>query len=272
MSGLAIEHAVTRSVRDSAALLDATTGPDLGDPYWAPPAARPYLQEVGADPGKLRIAFSIETDLVRQLHPDCISAVQDVARLCLALEHEVEEATPAIDGTVLSEAYFVLFSAFCTSSIDGVARLIGHPPKPDQFEPLTWTVYQLGKQHTASDYLLALQALQRASRDIAQFFVDYDCWLTPTLAEPPVPLGTFDSPPENPLHGLMRATGFVYVAPVANITGQPAMSVPLFWNEEGLPIGTQFLGRFGDEATLFRLAAQLEEARPWTDRRPPVSI
>jgi amidase len=272
MSGLAIEHAVTRSVRDSAALLDVTAGPDLGDPYWAPPPSRPYLQEVGADPGKLRIAFSTETDPVRQLHPDCISAVQDVARLCLALGHDVEEATPAIDGTVLSEAYFVLFSAFCTSSIDGAARLTGHPPKPGQFEPLTWTVYQMGKQHTASDYLLALQALQRASRDIAKFFVDYDVWLTPTVAKPPVPLGSFDSPPENPLQGLTRATGFVYVAPVANITGQPAMSVPLFWNEEGLPIGTQFFGRFGDEVTLFRLAAQLEEARPWADKRPPVSI
>ncbi len=129
----------------------------------------------------------------------------------------------------------------------------------------------MGDQYTAADYLQALATLQRITRQVADFFVDYDVWLTPTLAEPPVPLGTFDSPPDDPLRGFRRAKEFVPFTPICNITGQPAMSVPLFWNAEDLPIGTHFISRFGDEATLFRLASQLEQARPWADRRPPVS-
>jgi amidase len=123
----------------------------------------------------------------------------------------------------------------------------------------------------ATTYLLAVSSMHHLSQDIANFFNNYDIWLSPTLAEPPVPLGTFESPPENPTLGLFRMAQFMPFTPVCNMTGQPAMSVPLYWNAEGLPIGTQFIGRFGDEATLFRLAAQLEEARPWAGRRPPVS-
>jgi amidase len=128
-----------------------------------------------------------------------------------------------------------------------------------------------GRQYRATEYVLAIQKLQRISRAIARFFCDYDVWLTPTLAEPPVPLGTFDSPQDDPMKGFQRVEDFVPFTPVCNMTGQPAMSVPLYWNSEGLPVGTHFIGRFGDEATLFRLAAQLEEARPWADRRPAVS-
>jgi amidase len=129
----------------------------------------------------------------------------------------------------------------------------------------------MGRQQTASSYLLSVTFLQKVARDIAQFLLKYDFWLTPTLGEPPVPLGTFDSPPENPLEGLRRAIAFVPFTPICNVTGQPAMSVPLYWNGEGLPVGVHFVGRFGDEATLFRLAAQLESARPWSGRRPPIS-
>jgi amidase len=147
----------------------------------------------------------------------------------------------------------------------------GKTPTQDQFEPLTWALYEMGRQQSASSYLLSLAFLQRVARDIARFFLKYDVWLTPTLSEPPVPLGTFDSPPENPLQGLRRAEAFVPFTPICNATGQPAMSVPLYWNAEGLPVGVHFVGRFGDEATLFRIAAQLEEARPWVGRLPPVS-
>jgi amidase len=129
----------------------------------------------------------------------------------------------------------------------------------------------MGRQQSASAYLVAVAVLQGVSRDIGHFFVNHDVWLTPTLAEPPVPLGTFDSPPENPLQGLARAAEFIPFTPICNVTGQPAMSLPLFWNADGLPVGTHFIGRFGDEATLFRLAAQLEAARPWASRHPPVS-
>jgi amidase len=268
-SGLVVEHAITRSVRDSAALLDATSGPDLGDPYSAPPPARPFLQEVGADPGRLRIAFSTQAATDVQVHPDCVSAVRDAAALCADLGHEVVEAAPTTDGQVVMQAFITIWSGGNAWTVDDWARRTGRTPATDLFEPLTWALREMGHQHSASAYLLALQDLQRVSRDVARFFIDYDVWLTPTLGEPPVPLGTFDSPPENPLQGFLRAGAFVPFTPICNITGQPAMSVPLYWNADGLPVGTHFIGRFGDEATLFRLAAQLEEARPWADRRPP---
>jgi len=268
--GLIAEHAVTRSVRDSAAILDATAGPDIGDPYWAPPPARPFLQEVAANPGKLRIAFTASEVEGLQIHPDCIAAVKDAARLCADLGHEVEEASLPVNRELIKQAFMVLWTAGCAWTIDGLALLARKTPSPDHFEPLTWALYEIGKKQSASTYLLFLTLLQKIARDLARSTLKYDAWITPTLAEPPVPLGSFDSPPENPLHGLRRAEDFVPFTPICNITGQPAMSIPLFWNQEGLPVGTHFIGRFGDEATLFRLAAQLEAARPWAGRRPPV--
>lgn len=271
-SGLVVEHAVTRSVRDSAALLDATAGPDVGDPYWAPPPARPFLQEVGADPGKLRIAFTVAAPANVKVHADCITAVKDAAALCADLGHEVVEAAPEINGEMVARAFMVLFSAGCAWTMDGLGFAMRQAPSQDKFEPLTWALYEMGRQQSASSYLLSLTFLQRVARDIARFFLKYDVLLTPTLSEPPVPLGTFDSPPENPLQGLRRAEAFVPFTPICNATGQPAMSVPLYWNAQGLPVGVHFVGRFGDEATLFRLAAQLESARPWSGHRPPVSV
>jgi amidase len=270
-SGLVVEHALTRSVRDSAALLDATSGPDVGDPYWVPPPVRPFLQEVGADPGRLRIAFTTTAATGVPVHSDCVSAVRDAAQLCSNLGHEVVEAAPEVSGDLVTQMFVTLWSAGCAWTIDGMAFLTGRAATPDQFEPLTWALCEMGRQQSASAYLVAVAVLQRVSRDIGHFFVNHDVWLTPTLAEPPVPLGTFDSPPENPLQGLARAAEFIPFTPICNVTGQPAMSLPLFWNADGLPVGTHFIGRFGDEATLFRLAAQLEAARPWASRHPPVS-
>lgn len=270
-SGLVAEHALTRSVRDSAALLDATSGAEIGDPYWAPPPARPFLQEVGADPGKLRIAFTTVAPSGAAVHPDCVRAVIDAAKLCADLGHEVVEAAPKIDGELLVPMFMTLWSAGCTWTIDGAAVATKQEISAERFEPATWALYQMGKQQSGSAYLMALHWLQGASRKVGRFMTDYDVWLTPTLGEPPVPLGSFDATPENPMAGMARAAQFVPFTPVCNITGQPAMSVPLFWNDEGLPVGSHFVGRFGDEATLFRLAAQLEAARPWANRRPPVS-
>lgn len=272
-TGLLVEHALTRTVRDSAALLDATCGPDAGAPSAAPAPARPFLQEVGTDPGRLRIAFSAESPFGSPVHPDCVSAVRDTAEVCAAMEHELIEAAPklSIDGETLFGAFFTVFTAQSAASIDEFARVTGRLPSPDQFEPLTWAFYQVGRQHSAPAYLTALKALHSASRDIGRFFLQYDVWLTPTLAEPPVPIDTFRFPPEEPLRGLPRLAAFVPFTRTANVTGQPAMSVPLFWNTQGLPVGTHFIGRYGDEATLFRLAAQLEVARPWAQRRPPVA-
>jgi len=265
MSGLLAEHAVTRSVRDSAVLLDLTSGPDIGDPYGASPPMRPFWQEVGADPGKLRICFSTEAGGGVAVHPDCIQAVAEAAGLCADLGHTVTEAAPKVDWNLVTRMFMVLWSA------GNAATLNILKPEPHQVEPLTWTLYEMGKRVSAAEYLQAVTALQRISRGFARFFIDCDIWLTPTLAEPPVPLGTFDSTPDDPLKGLRRSGQFAPFTPSCNITGQPAMSVPLFWNRKGLPIGTHFIGRSGDEATLFRLASQLEAARPWADRIPPTS-
>jgi Asp-tRNA(Asn)/Glu-tRNA(Gln) amidotransferase A subunit family amidase len=171
----------------------------------------------------------------------------------------------------LAHAYFTALLVGIASDIDYAARVTGKTPASNRFEPITWMLYEKAGRNKASDYSLAFQTLHRIARDIAGFLETYDVWLTPTLAEPPVPLGTFES--EEASMRVMRRVGeFVPFTQVCNVTGQPAMSVPLYWNSEGLPIGTQFVGRFGDEATLFRLASQLESARPWADRRPPLSV
>jgi amidase len=166
--------------------------------------------------------------------------------------------------------FMVIWSAGLVWTIDGYGHVTGRKPSAEEFEPTTWVLYEMGLKHSASNYLLAVQQIQRLSRVIAHFFVDYDVWLTPTLAQPPLPLGSFEAKPDDPLNGMRVATQFVPFTPICNATGQPAMSVPLYWNDAGLPIGTHFVGRFGDEATLFRLAAQLEAARPWADRRPSI--
>jgi amidase len=265
MSGLVVEHALTRSVRDSAALLDATAGPDMGDPYWAPPPERQYLREVGADPGRLRIAFTTDTPVDVTVHADCVQAVKEAAKLCTDLGHEVEEKSLPLNAEMLINAFNVLWSAGTGSTIKALGAT------RDQVEPLTWALKEMSDQFSAADYILAMQTLQAVSREIARFFQDYDVLLTPTLAEPPVPLETFDALPDNPMHGIERAILFASFTPICNVTGQPAMSVPLFWNDENLPVGSHFIGRFGEEDTLFRLAAQLEEARPWANRRPAIS-
>lgn len=270
LGGLAVEHALTRSVRDSAALLDATSGPDIGDPYFAPARTRPFLEEVGTDPGRLRIAFTTEAPTGVPIHPDCITAVGEAAKLCASLGHEVSEAAPAIDGKRFESCFTTLWSVGCARAMEGNALLTGRKPAPEQFEELTWALAERGRAVRAFEYLLAVGALQIMARQIARFFVEHDVWLTPTVADPPLPLGSFNPQPGNPLYGMQRAAAFVPFTPICNVTGQPAMSVPLFWNAEGLPIGTHFVGRFGEEATLFRLAAQLEAARPWKGRRPKV--
>jgi len=267
-SGLVVEHAVTRSVRDSAALLDATAGPDLGDPYAAPPPARLYLEEIKRQPGFLRVAFTSRAATGVPVHADCVRAVEDAAKLCEDLGHDVTEATPDLEGGAISQAFIAVWAAGTSWSVDDWARRTGQTPSADRFEPLTWALYEMGNRRRAADYLLAVQDLQRVARQVAQFFVQYDVWLSPTLAEPPLPLGSFDPTPDNPMQGIFRAAQFVPFTPIFNATGQPAMSVPLFWSRENLPIGVQFAGRFGDEATLFRLAAQLEQARPWAGRWP----
>lgn len=274
MSGMVCEHAVTRSVRDSAALLDATSGPDIGDPYWAPPKKRPFLEEVGADPGQLRIAFSSELVTDGDVHPDCIGIVQQTAKLCESLGHAVTEVMPQIEASpeLLEESFTRVWLGGCAATINAIARISGIPASPSLYEPLTWALYEKGRQYSAADYLNAMTLIQRTSRDIARFFETYDLLLTPVLAEPPVPLGTFTVSGNDPMAAWDRIVKFAPFTAIYNATGQPAMSVPLYWNDDNLPLGSHFVGRFGDEATLFQLASQLEQANPWVDRKPLVHI
>jgi amidase len=261
VSGAACEHVLTRSVRDSAAVLDATAGPQAGDPYWAPPPARPFAAEVGADPGRLRIAFSPITPEGPPGHPDCLAALDDAVRLLDSLGHDVIEVgfcgvTPAVGAAIGT-----LITAGTAWILAYWIRELGREPEQDEIEPMTRMLWEAGQRVSAADYLLALEDLQEFSRSFAGFLGDVDLWLTPTLSAPPLPIGEM----------ARSAETIRYAGVIANITGNPAMSVPLWWNTDGLPIGVHFLARFGDEATLFRVASQLESARPWADRWPPVN-
>lgn len=269
--GVAAEHALTRSVRDSAALLDAIAGPAPGDPYCAPLPDRPFADEVGADPGALRIAFSTRALRGSDVHPDCVQAVLNAAHLCEDLGHSVEEEAPPVDGSQFERMFLTVYASGLAAGVDDIGAQCGREVTEDDLEPVTWSFYQTGKACSASDYLMALDGLQRIARTVADFLVQHDLWLTPALGQPPLPLGSVDLPPDRLMtEGMERILSFVAFTPIANTCGVPAMSVPLHWSAEGLPIGTQFIAPFGDEATLLRLAAQLEEARPWADRLPPV--
>jgi Asp-tRNA(Asn)/Glu-tRNA(Gln) amidotransferase A subunit family amidase len=267
---MSTSHAVSRTVRDSAALLDAAHGPATGDPYCAPPPARPYLAEVGADPGRLRIAFQTRAFNGVEVDPDCVAAARDAADLCRSLGHEIEETDLRVDSEAMSRACGTIISANLRATLLERAETLGREWGPDDVEPLTWLMAEGAKQARAADYASALRVIHGLGRHVSLFLERYDAVLTPTMATPPLPLGRLaltraDLP--GLLADLARTIGFTQLF---NASGNPAMSVPLAWNAAGLPIGVQFAGRFGDEATLFRLAAQLEAAQPWFDRRPPV--
>ncbi len=271
MSGLVAEHAVTRSVRDSAALLDATAGPALGDPYWAPPPSGPFADEVGRDPGRLRVAFSVASPFGSAVDDDCVRAVHDAVALLVSLDHDVEEAAPDVEPERLAAVFDVLWVVGIAEELAAWERSEGRSATEQDVETLTWAMSRVGKERSAVDYLLAVEDMHRISRRVARFHETYDVWLTPTVSTPPPPMGWITSTPEEPLRGYDRDTIFCPFTPVQNVTGQPAMSLPLWWNDDGLPVGVHVAGRFGDEATLFRLAGQLEAARPWSKRRPPIS-
>ncbi len=269
-SGLAAEHVVTRTVRDSAAALDCTHGPEVGDPYVAPPVARPFLEEAHTPPGRLRIAFTTSTPGGQRLHPECVAAVEGTAQLLEELGHTVEEAAPTIDMGTFMSAFFTVFTAAHAMVIEAFGMLHGRVPTEKDFEGLTWSLYQQGKEIPAARYLISVAMLQIAARQIAQFHETYDCWLTTTLGTPPIKNGTIDINEPDLMKAMAPIVDYVPFTPIQNATGQPAISLPLHWTRDGLPVGVMFAARFGDEATLFRLAGQLEQARPWRDRRPPV--
>jgi amidase len=285
--GFVSRFIVSRSVRDSAAMLDAVHGADEGAPYVAPAVERPYRQEILQKPRTLRIAFSSKSLLGKNTHADNLAALNQAMGLCAELGHEVIEARPSFDAAELRIAYLTVVAAGTAGQIDQIVSITGKPAKPSLFEPVTWFLAQVGWGMSAAKVEHARHVMARASREIARFFRDVDVFATPTCAQPPVKVGSLK--PKNwelagmslmrkaPVQAVLEKTMFTLAESnfeatpntmIFNITGQPAMSVPLYIGQDNLPIGTQFVGRYGDEATLLRLAAQLEEARPWMNRIP----
>jgi amidase len=270
---LNVELMLTRSVRDTARVLDAVREPFPGDPLIAPAPTRPFADEVGADPGRLRIGMLTTNPMGGvEIDPDCVAAAEGAARLLESLGHRVEVSHPeALDDLDLMAHFGVVWTAATARDLDDYAELVGKPIAEDDVEPLTWALAQSGREVSASQYIGAVSALQASTRAIAEWWDSgFDLLVTPTLGEPPVPLGTFAAQPDSPLHGYFRAGAFVPFTSQFNITGQPGISLPLYWSEAGLPIGTQLVAGYGREDVLLRVAAQLEQARPWADRRPPV--
>jgi len=270
MSGLIAEHIVSRTVRDTAAVLDCTHGPEPGDPYCALPPARPFLEEVGAPVGRLRIAFTTKNPHGQSLHPECVAAIERTAALCQELGHVVEEASPAVDLGTTTQSFLSVWCAGLAMQIDAIAMLTGREVREELFEGVTWGLYQAGRQVTGAQYLLAIAMLQMQARQVGLFHETYDCWLTTTLGAPPIRLGTVDLMERDTVKALAPILDYVPFTPMQNATGQPAISLPLHWTADDLPVGVMFTARLGDEATLLRLAGQLEQARPWIDRHPPV--
>ena len=270
---LPVELVVSRSVRDTAAALDAVAGPDIGASFWAPPPARRYLDEVDADPGRLKIAFSPGLSDDIEVHPDAVTAVQDAAALCEELGHDVVETDLKIDRAGFTRAWAGAMIAWIGPMLDGVASALGRTPGPDNLEWATWSVLQHARVQKSAELVGAQILFNGLSREFGAFFQDYDLLLTPTTSEPPFKSGRLNQNEEgiDAYEFIDKGTfTFGHTTAIFNATGQPAISVPLYWNAENLPIGAQFVGRYADETTLIRLAGQLEKARPWWDKRPPV--
>ncbi|MDH3307166.1 MAG: amidase [Acidimicrobiia bacterium] len=286
--GLVQHHALTRSVRDSARLLDVVEGPDPGAPYTIPPPERPYSHEVGANPGTLRIGYTTDALFGSTTHTDCILAVESAVGLLTELGHEVEEVSLPFSKDHLPQAFVRIWAASLAGDLQILRSILGEPLSIDKFELTTWILALIGQKLSAAELAADVAFMHHESRRVQTVWRDYDVVVTPTLAKPPVMIGELDpTPAENTMMKVLArapvrkaldqvlkqvAGGNMDPVPntmLFNMTGQPAMSVPLFWTDGGLPIGVQFVGRWGDEATLFRLASQLEAARPWWNKRPP---
>ncbi len=269
MSGYAIEHAVSLSVRDNAALLDATRGPGPGDPYTAPPPARPFLEEVGADAGRLAIAWSARPPNGARIEPDCLRVLVETATLCEELGHRVAEADPEIEGEAIVPTFRTVSAC---SILNGIrSHPSGRLPEPGEVETVVWNTMRRAQKIDGATLLTAEQTAHRIGRQMAEFHTEHDVLLTPALATRPPKLGWLDMMMEDLDEYWERVFAFSPFTVWFNTTGQPAMVIPIGQASDGFPIAVQAVARYGDEATLFRLASQLEAARPWFGRKAPVA-
>jgi amidase len=278
--GLAYEFAVSRSVRDTAALLDVAAGPMPGDPWGAPSPTRPYAAEVGADPGRLRVGLLDRSPLPwPALHPDCVTAARDAATLLEQLGHSVELAHPAvIDDVDYRPEFLTVVAAHVRDELDAIGSLLGRSLTEDDMEDWTRTLGEHGRSIALPDYIATGRTFNRYAREVGAWFRDpntgasgFDVLLSATLRTPPPPFGSMDFDPDNPLGVFDVLHEFLPFTPIANITGQPAISLPLSSNDDGLPVGVHLIAEYGREDVLLRLAAQLEQARPWASRHPNVA-
>jgi amidase len=276
-SGLSTQLCVSRTVRDTARLLDAVHRPGVGDSVIAPAPSRPYVDELGADPGRLRIGMLDRHPIDGELHPDCVTAVRSAATLLEGLGHDVSLGHPPIlEDAEFPRRFSAMWAALMAVGIDALGQAIGRELTSDDVEPVNWAQRDYAAHLTASQYAMSLAAVGQYRRQVQGWWADgWDLLLTPTLAAPPLPIGGLYGDQgdgidaSNPAAPMIRAGQFVAFTPQFNASGQPAISLPLHWNDDGLPIGVQLVAAYGREDVLIRIASQLEAAAPWVDRRPP---
>jgi len=268
-AGFSCGHVLSISVRDSAVMLDAIHGSEASSPYVAPAPERPFAQEVGRDPGRLRIAFADKSPYGDAIDPEIAAAVRDVATLLAGLGHHVEERAPPL-ATDPAAVISTIVAANTALNVRLAEARHGRAMTENDFEIATLAMAHSAQKATATDYVAAQLAAFQISRALATFFESCDVFLCPTLCSPPLRIGELDTMSQDLSHVAPILRRYIPATAMFNMSGQPAMSVPLAWNAAGLPLGMMFAARFGDEATLFRLAAQLERERPWKDKLPPV--
>jgi amidase len=271
--GFSVELVVSRTVRDTAAVLDVVQGPMPGDPYAAAPPSRPYASEVGAPPGRLRIGLMSQGPRAIAVDSECKAAAQRAARLLEGLGHRIEEShPPALDEPEALKAFVTVVAVSVARALETWGARVGRPVLQDSVEPLTWALAEMARSWSSTRYLEALESAHAFGRRLASWWSrGFDLLLTPTTAEPAPLLGEMTSPPELPLKGFLRAAPFGAFTSSFNMSGQPAVSLPLHWTRDGLPVGVQLVAAAGREDLLLRVASQLEAAAPWAHQRPPVS-
>jgi len=267
-AGMSTEHVVTRSVRDSAALLDLTCGPDLGAPYYAPMPPQPFAAAMRVAPRALRIGLVTRTAAGEAVHPECDAAVRGAAKLLEGLGHIVEETSLRSVEEGFGPAFRVIVAGNQRALIEARAADVGRQPAPDDLEKVTWLFFESGAKASAADYARAVTALHHTGRQFARLLDPFHLLLTPTLPKPPQKIGTFSMMTDDPDAYGREVAYFTSFTALVNVAGNPAVTLPLHWTQTDLPVGVQLIGRYGDEATLFQVSAQLEEAQPWFDRRP----